>query len=212
MKRALLASVALLAFMLVIAPAFASNVPPNQVNIVNLWTNLGSAPSGLTLQATISGPFTLPSLLNPGVGTYTTSVYSQANGDLVFFYQLNLTSQTGDVQKISTGDWASNILVNAEQWSGGGSVAASGINRLNGVISMYFQNPLVLGGQTSYQLYLYTNATQWTTDTIGIEDGAGTTVAGFMPLAPPITPEPATISLLGVGLAGLATLRKKIRK
>ncbi|HVM95865.1 MAG TPA: PEP-CTERM sorting domain-containing protein, partial [Candidatus Acidoferrales bacterium] len=185
----------------------------------NLWTNLGAPPSDLGVAvATNGGAFTLPGL-TPTTGTYGTVVFQQADGHLVFAYQVTLATAppnpaNGDVQKLSTGDWADTITVDAKQFdaSGSGSVAASGINRLNGVITMYFQDPLVKSGQTSYVLLLYTNATQFTIDTIGIQDGAGTTVGGFVPLAPTSTPEPATLSLLGFGIVGLGALRKKIRK
>ncbi len=218
MKRAFLAAVAVLSLTLLLTPAFASNVPPNQVAVANLWTNLGSAPSDLgTAVAANGGAFTLPGL-SPTTGTYGTVVFQQADGHLVFAYQVTLDTAppnpvNGDVQKVSTGDWADSITVDAKQFdASSGSIAASGINRLNGVITMYFQNPLVKDGQTSYVLLLYTNATQFAVDTIGIQDGAGTTVGGFVPLAPVSTPEPATLSLLGFGIVGLGALRKKIRK
>jgi len=220
MKRAIFTAVAVLSLMLVLTPAFASNVPPNQVAVANLWTNLGTNPlPGLTpVSPFVGGAFSLPAI-TPFTGVYGTQVYSyDAAGHLVFVYIVSLdpappNPANADVQKISTGDWDDSITVDAKQFDlFGGSVAASGINRLNGVITMYFQNPLVKAGQTSYLALLYTNATEYTEDTIGVQDGAGQTVNGFVPLAPTTTPEPATLSLLGIGMLGMGALRKKLRK
>ncbi len=216
MTRSSFVAVAILMVAVLLVPASASNVPSNQVNIANLWTNLGSNPlGGYTLLNVSSSAFTLPSL-HPVTGVYGTAVFSyDAAGHLVFAYQVHLDNSppnppTADVQKISSGDWDPSITVDAKQFAlNPGDVASGGINRLNGVITIYWQTPLVKAGQTSYIELLYTNATQYTTDTFGIQDGAGTTVSGFIPLAPTTTPEPATLSLLGIGLAGLAALRKR---
>jgi len=215
MKRAILAAVAVLSLSLLLTPAFASTVPANQVPVANLWTTLGTNPfpSLNPVSPFIFAPFTLPSL-NPVTGHYATQVFSDASGHLVFAYYVQLdgnppNAANADIQKISTGDWDDSITVDAKQWADG-SVPASGINRINGVITMYFQIPLVKAGQASYDLLLYTNATDYTLDTIGLQDGAGQTVNGFVPLAP--TPEPATLSLLGFGIVGLGALRKKVRK
>ncbi len=211
---------ALAVFLAVLAPmAFGNNVPATQVNVANLWTNIGSSwPSGLTAaSAPINGTFTLYSHLIPYYGTYYTQVFTDASGHLVFAYQITSLGKLTqpcpkgftcslDVQKISTGDWGDWITIDAKQFGSSSQVKSNGINRLNGVVTMYFQSPLIYPGNVSDTLLLYTNAHQYVKSTIGIQDGSSDTVLGYVPIAA----EPATIFTFGLGLLGLgATIRIK---
>jgi len=68
-----------------------------------------------------------------------------------------------------------------------------------------FVAPTLASGDSSYILEVATNATSYTKGTINILDGGAATVTGFAPAAP----EPATLSILGIGLLSLFGLRKK---
>ncbi len=135
-----------------------------------------------------------------------------ADSTLAFVFQVSVTGgPTGDITRISTGDWDNSIGINALQFQGSGDVMASGVDRNGlGTVGINFIDPLVTKGHTSWEVILLTDATQYTAGTIGlIDSGSNPSIPGFV--AAVSTPEPATLSLLAIGLLGLGALRNKKR-
>jgi len=85
----------------------------------------------------------------------------------------------------------------------GGYVMPATVDRVSAdVIGFNFSIPV---GSSSDILEIETNATSYTTGLISVIDGGAANVNGFAPGVP----EPATLSVLGIGLLSLLGLRKK---
>ncbi len=123
-------------------------------------------------------------------------------GKRSFVYQFRDT--TGDVGRI-TGSFFTS-----------GTAMPSTIDRSGAgdVVGFNFIPPVTPDGgssDTSFELIIRTNATNFGPGSIGIIDGGGQTLAGFAPTPTTAVPEPAPIVLLGLGAAGMWTYGRKRR-
>jgi hypothetical protein len=189
-----------------ILPASATALPPFTPSVGVVPTTIGSLPPGTLVATTGIINYSFGTFTNPtkNSGTLVEDVYRDAAGFLFFVFQLHVNK--GDIKTISSGDWANGIFIDVQETSAGGTVKPLGVDRNGyGTIGINFYNPLVLAGQTSYDIILYTDSKAYIPGGIGlIDSGSSPTLPGFV-----AAPEPAALSLLGAGLLGLGTLRKK---
>ena len=154
-------------------------------------------------------------------GTVSEIVFQDAHtGGLDFIYQVTVaTGVIGALTGFNFAGFTTNVgfgLPGQNQCgfsiSCSGTVAPSSISSsADGSVITFNFNPNV-SGATTYALEIQTNASNFTSGSIGLIDGGGQTLNGLAPSG--TVPEPATNSMLGAGLLSLFALagwRKKIR-
>lgn len=152
-------------------------------------------------------------------GTVSEIVFTDSvTGNLDFVYQVNVaTGLIGDLTGFNFAGFTTDVGYGtpansqcAFSISCSGTVAPSSIARsADGSVVTFDFNPNV-SAATTYALEIRTNASGFTSGSIGLLDGGGATLNGFAPSAS--VAEPATSGLLGAGLVSLfalARLRKK---
>lgn len=160
-----------------------------------------------TLLAQTSGTFNFVG----DTGKYVQSVYKNpSTGFLDFVTQINVT--TGIIQDVTNYNFTDagysasypDVGYN-DAWSYfvGPFAAPIDVNASadGSVIEFEFGAAGVKAGQASWVLTVETNATNWTTGSIGLIDGGGETLNGFAPAA--AEPTSADLLLMVLGTAGL---------
>ena len=136
-----------------------------------------------------------------------------AAGGLTFVYAVTNSGVAGpgvdSVTGFSVNGWTS-FMTDVADFNIGGAQPYSVTRSTSGTLTFGFLNPptgfgLVAPGMSSWDLIIYSDATSWTTVSVGVRDGTGLTLST---LGPAIPDGGTTALLLGLGLLGMGLIRR----
>jgi hypothetical protein len=183
---------------LAVLPAHAAVLTPGQTAATD-----GLATFSGTAIHTETDPFSSGTF----VGSLTSTVYQQSNGDLDFVYQFtNNNIPDADPIVAFTVSGYNYLFANADDQTVASDVSPYQVSRnpvdgsgLNDTINFNFPNATPVNpGQTSDLLVIDTTATNWYEGSASLQDSLTANVQ-----APAPVPEPATAAILTTGILGL---------
>jgi hypothetical protein len=196
-----------------VSVAQALTLVPDFTNILlnSTWAGYGVGGIDNPLESTDYLNYYVPDISISG--TIRQNVYLNDTG-LLFTFDLNntATSGAGRVSSLNTANFAGFDIVAG--YDGPGTTIAPDVANIDGGTITFFwlTNSLSLG-ETSPRLFIQTDAPFLTSGDFTLQgtlaNGISTAIQKNYGWAPTAVPEPATASLLGMGLLGLLGFRRK---
>lgn len=130
--------------------------------------------------------------------------------DLTFYLNFDVTA--GQVSTVTFSNFGGSLIDVVQVASGSERPAVSASLSADGETVSFLFSPDVIAGETTAAVAVNTNATSYTSGTIGLVDGnSNGTLRGFAPVA--VTPEPSSLCLVGTGLlAACGAVRRKLKR
>ena len=183
---------------------------------------------GSQVGGTLSSSFTFTSGPTTIAGTIRSIVFTGgsagANGtggtSNDFYYQIDMNAGSDALQSTSVASFLGfntglgNVITDVDgagPFVAGGTVALTGQRNFTGSGLVFDFGAGVAAGATSATLVVRTNATSVTNGSAGLlgASGVAANAAILAPLATANGPEPGTLALVGLGIAGLVARRRK---